>query len=310
VSRVSTQGSVYDDWVDLVVDLSRGTAEFPRAAVADRIAETFCCHVSWNWAEPDGSFGFELHGQVTAQLRPEDVQRWAIDGMRAHPLLLWFAHTRDPLPMTVGRVPRELVPPRGWAYLRECLEEPGWEQQLSIPHHLGPTSYRAMVLAQACHDFSDEQLDLARRLQPLLAVLDRQAEVLARTRTPSTTAAAADLTCREVAVLRLLGEGMTAAAIGRRLLVSTRTVHTHLGHIYRKLGVSDRLLAVLAARELGLVPAAPLQHRSAGRPLSGRSFAWPGPRLFGEDADPPVVATPRSDVVDDHVQLGSPAARR
>ncbi len=275
----------FDEWVDLVVQLSRDTAEFPRAVLADHLAETFSCHVSWNWAEPSGSYGFELRGPLPEFLDAAHVRHWAVKAMRTHPLLTWFAHTRDPLPMTVGRVPRELAPATGWTLLRECLEDPGWEEQLSIPSHLGPSSYRAMVLAQTRHDFTDEQLDLARRLQPLLAVLDRQAEVLARTEAPLTTGSGADLTCREVAVLRLLGEGKTAAAIGNRLLVSTRTVHTHLGHIYRKLGVSDRLMAVLAARELGLVPSATEQHRTAGRPLPGGSFAWSGPSVYGPAAD-------------------------
>jgi hypothetical protein len=60
VGQVSTQDPVFDEWVDLVVELVRGTPGFPRAVVADHLAETFECHVSWNWAEPDGSFGCEL----------------------------------------------------------------------------------------------------------------------------------------------------------------------------------------------------------------------------------------------------------
>lgn len=61
------------------------------------------------------------------------------------------------------------------------------------------------------------------------------------------------LTGREAAVLDLLARGLTAAAIGRRLGISTRTVHRHQGHLYRKLGVSDRLVAVLRAQALGLL---------------------------------------------------------
>lgn len=303
VGQVSTQDPVFDEWVDLVVELVRGTPEFPRAVVADHLAETFECHVSWNWAEPDGSFGFELQGPVPPGLGPADVREWTVGGMRAHPLLAWFAHTLDLRSMTLGRVPRELISPTGWPFLRECLEAAGWEQQLSVPQHLGPASYRAMVLGQAQRDFSADQLDLTRRLQPLLCVLDRQAEVLAQTLDPEAAGAAADLTCRELAVLRLLGEGMTAAAIGHRLLVSTRTVHTHLANIYRKLGVADRLMAVLAARELGLVPASSVQHRAAGRPLPGGTFAWPGPAVYGVQADADAATPTGSDPVDDDVEL-------
>ena len=299
MSRLSP---VLDEWVDHVVELSRCCVGFPRAVLADRLAETFGCLVSWNWAEPDGSFGFELHGEVAGHLGFDEVNAWVVDGMRAHPLLRWFARTGDPLPMTVGRVPEQLAPPRGWAYLKECLEEPGWDQQLSIPHHLGPASYRAFVLAQTRHDFADEQLDLARRLQPLLALLDRQAEVLTRASDPALAGAVADLTCREVAVLRLLAEGLTAAAIASRLLVSARTVHTHLSHIYRKLGVRDRMMAVMVARELGLVPPMVLGP-AADAPLSGRAFEWSGPRVFGTEPRLTVVRGEGSDVVDDHVEL-------
>ena len=61
------------------------------------------------------------------------------------------------------------------------------------------------------------------------------------------------LTPRELAVLELLASGLTAAAIGHRLGIAERTVQTHLQHRYAKLGVSDRLDAVLRARRIGLL---------------------------------------------------------
>jgi DNA-binding CsgD family transcriptional regulator len=63
----------------------------------------------------------------------------------------------------------------------------------------------------------------------------------------------AGLTAREREVLRLLSEGLLARTIAARLDVSPRTVHHHLGSIYSKLGVCDRLSAVLRARGLGLL---------------------------------------------------------
>ena len=62
------------------------------------------------------------------------------------------------------------------------------------------------------------------------------------------------LTPRELTVLGLLVEGLTAAAIGRRLEIGERTVQKHLEHAYTKLGVGDRLSAVLRAQHLGLLP--------------------------------------------------------
>ena len=56
-------------------------------------------------------------------------------------------------------------------------------------------------------------------------------------------------------MLALLAEGLTAASIGRRLMITERTVHKHLQHSYTKLGVTDRLGAVLHAQRIGLLPA-------------------------------------------------------
>jgi len=50
----------------------------------------------------------------------------------------------------------------------------------------------------------------------------------------------AGLTQREVDVLRLVAQGMTDAQVATKLVLSTRTVSTHLRSIYHKLGVSTR----------------------------------------------------------------------
>ncbi|WP_309504691.1 MULTISPECIES: helix-turn-helix transcriptional regulator [Nocardioides] len=61
------------------------------------------------------------------------------------------------------------------------------------------------------------------------------------------------LTQREIEVLRLMAEGLLARTIALRLRVSPRTVHKHLGNIYRKLDAHDRLVAVRRAEGLGLL---------------------------------------------------------
>jgi DNA-binding NarL/FixJ family response regulator len=142
--------------------------------------------------------------------------------------------------------------------VREEMQPLGFEQQLAIPYHLSAGELRMFMLARSGRDFSDDDIDLARRVQPLIWLVDRQVTVLAGSTTP---AAAADLTGRELAVLGLLSQGCTAEAIGRRLVCSPRTVHKHLEHLYRKLEVRDRLLAVQRGRDLGLLTAP--QRRSA-----------------------------------------------
>ena len=61
------------------------------------------------------------------------------------------------------------------------------------------------------------------------------------------------LTQRETEILRLIAEGKSAPDISRELFLSTATVKTHLGHLYEKLGVSDRAACVAEAMRRGLL---------------------------------------------------------
>ncbi|MFJ7157738.1 response regulator [Streptomyces sp. NPDC101118] len=61
------------------------------------------------------------------------------------------------------------------------------------------------------------------------------------------------LSDREVAVLRLVADGLTNAEVGRRLYVAESTVKTHLLRIFGKLGVDDRTAAVTTALREGLL---------------------------------------------------------
>ena len=61
------------------------------------------------------------------------------------------------------------------------------------------------------------------------------------------------LTEREHEVLVLIAEGLSAPGVAARLHLAPGTVKTHLGHLYDKLGVSDRAACVAEAMRRGLL---------------------------------------------------------
>lgn len=83
-------------------------------------------------------------------------------------------------------------------------------------------------------------------------------ELLARVRallrrSKAVPRAGAALTCREEEVLHLLTEGLDQTEIGRRLLISPRTVGTHIEHLLHKLDAHSRAQAVAIAYREGLI---------------------------------------------------------
>ena len=82
-------------------------------------------------------------------------------------------------------------------------------------------------------------------------LLDRFADAGPRAEAPD---AFSSMTARELEILRLLASGLSNAEIATRLYLGESTVKTHVSSILRKLGVRDRVQAVIVAFEAGLVP--------------------------------------------------------
>ena len=140
-------------------------------------------------------------------------------------------------------------------------------QQLIVPLSSTAERVRLMVIARSDADFSDRELALGLRAQPVLVQVERHAIALRRllqerrctcglmtsAEERLKLAAEAGLTPREWTVLSLLATGMTARAIGRRLGITPATVSKHQERLYRKLGTRDRTATVVLAQRLGLI---------------------------------------------------------
>jgi HD-GYP domain-containing protein (c-di-GMP phosphodiesterase class II) len=147
----------------------------------------------------------------------------------------------------------------------ERLDGSGYPAGLSAAD-LSPTD-RVLAAADVYHAMSEPRA-YRDALPPATAVAEMRAEVKAGRldgdavnavlraeghRTPARREWPAGLTAREVEVLGLLARGCQNKEIASRLVVTPKTVSTHVEHIYSKLDVSSRAGATLYATQHGLV---------------------------------------------------------
>ncbi len=104
----------------------------------------------------------------------------------------------------------------------------------------------AQALAEGRTMTAEQALAWQPAIPPQEAHLSTHASPTAPTRPDSSPAG---LTPREVEVLRLVAQGLTDAQVAERLVISYRTVTTHLSSIYNKLGSNSRAAAARFAAE-------------------------------------------------------------
>jgi DNA-binding CsgD family transcriptional regulator/tetratricopeptide (TPR) repeat protein len=138
-----------------------------------------------------------------------------------------------------------------------------WREAAELWQAAGCPYERAAALAE-----SPEPGDLLASLEildelgatPLAALVRGRLRALGTTRIPrgprgETRVNPAGLTTRQVEVLRLLGMGYTNAQIASQLVVSVRTVDSHVAAVLAKLGAASRREAAASAAQLGVLDA-------------------------------------------------------
>jgi DNA-binding CsgD family transcriptional regulator len=242
-------------WLDVVADILQWPlTRWPTEILSAELLDAFeAGYVDWTRRDSRGQVQFDTRGPQEVDHRM--VGGWVDKFLDRHPLFRWYAVVPDIRPQSLARVPLEVSPSQDQGLVRELLKPHGWEQVLPIQVANTAIESRAFFLMRGDTDYTDDDLELAARVQRLLIGLDKQIEINRRHYPMTAPGALHDvgLTGREQAVLALLAEGYTAVRIAHTLGVSQRTVHKHLENLYRKLQVPDRLSAVLQAQALSLL---------------------------------------------------------
>jgi DNA-binding CsgD family transcriptional regulator len=174
--------------------------------------------------------------------------------MRVDPLLRHYARTADRTPLALD----EIADDRWWksAAYRAGKSSIGIDRQLALPLSSRPRQVRGVIMSRSGHGFTDRDLEYAGLARSLFDTVSAHESVTLRIPRLGDPAEYG-ITSREMAVLALLSEGLTAYAIGSRLRIAEKTVVKHKENIYKKLRVHDRVTAVNKARALGLIPEPP-----------------------------------------------------
>ncbi|MFI2610949.1 LuxR C-terminal-related transcriptional regulator [Kitasatospora sp. NPDC018619] len=211
-----------------------------------------------DWRMDAGPMTIATSSGAATALTDERARRQIRTG---RPFSDYYATTPGTAPLTAQEIGRtlDLGDVRRFA--------PGRRFAFGIPLPGTYDPVRGYVLLRPDDAFTASDCAYGARIQPLLRAVDRQWELLSQwhavRRPPPFGGEAtgdqappvdAGLTPREAAVLLLLADALTAAAIGRRLGITTRTANKHIERIYRKLGTRDRVSTLNRARTGGLLP--------------------------------------------------------
>lgn len=251
-------GSGLASWWEIVRDvLERVDGVVPWGAICEELGKQLDAPVTghFRWTA-DG------RGHVVAYPLPDwfDLPDVASRAARLHPLARHYAMTGATGPMSIDQVPA-LAEPAARDYAVE-LREDAIDQHLWIPVHHGPRDVLVAGVCRPTDSFSASDHARAVVAQKVIVAVHAHSSALAQRLPVALSAEQRDaalgevkLTPRQVAVLALAADGLTAVSIGRRLVISPRTVERHLQNAYARMGVRDRITAVRRAEQAGLLRA-------------------------------------------------------
>lgn len=203
--------------------------------------------VIYNLLNDHPSMGLKARPSIVSSYPQSLVDHWLGNDLMVHDPLQHFCFA-SPSAFAWHHVqPPELT--RGSQKFLDAIYNIGLTDAVGVPIH-GPNSELACLGLATPHRVEDDpnRLSTVQALGVQFHVA--YGRLCGRTRPRME---ALELTPREREILMWSAEGKSVYAIAEILSVSENTVKFHLKNIYRKLGVGDRLQAVLRAIYLGLI---------------------------------------------------------
>ena len=170
-----------------------------------------------------------------------------------------------PCRSTTPSIPYTLLAHGQWREAAEAWGRAGCPYEQALARAQSPDPADLLAALAALDALGAEPL--ARKVR--LRLRELGVSRIPRGRVQATRDNPAGLTERQTDVIRLLSEGLTNAEIAARLVLSVRTVDTHVGAILNKLDAKTRRDAAARAKALGLLDA------QAGRPPTPPGPAGP-----------------------------------
>ena len=243
----------------LVHRLSNGLAElylpdggdFPGRVI--RLVSGLVAAESWSYNHLVGSVAVAWQIEPAEVLDFPDAEQLFRQHLPEHPLLRHYHETGDLAARRVSDVASDRQF-RSLGLYRDFYRPARVDHQLIVSVPAPHDGMISVVLNRHRRDFSDQQRELIDLLRPHLGQAAAIAALLSQP-VPDPPRGANGrplLTAQQTRILQLVAAGGSDRAVARALGLSVRTVHTHLQHIYRTLGVTSRTEALARARALSL----------------------------------------------------------